>query len=165
MNKQGINEKWTSVKNLFENENFVREQIFCHDINIQMAKYKNQDQDELLLSLSCFSESIDCVMNNLPINIDILLLETYSHKLKEISNLPYGIKELKIIYKDISKNNVEKFIKSNKFNILFDVKLPFSTKIIVKLANIEYDVIILDNDNIKISTEYDIFTIHKNTLK
>jgi len=152
---------WTKIKISFENEDFVRKQIICFDINIVMSKYKNQDQDELLLSLSCFSNNINHMINNLPDNIDILLVETYSHILKEISNLPYGIKELKIIYKDISKNNIKHFINSNAFNILFNIKLPFTTKIIAKLCNIEYDVFILDNENIKISTEYDVFTIHK----
>ena len=161
MNGLYIIQEWNDIKNLFETEQFTSKQIICHDINIYMSKYQNQNDNELLLSLSCFSRNINYVINNLPNNIDVLLLETHSDNLIEISNLPYSIKELKIIYKDISKDKIHTFINSNKINILFNIKLPFQSIIVIKLCNIEYNVIIMDRQNIKIYTEYDVFHITK----
>jgi hypothetical protein len=84
MNTSSIVERWKNIKIYFEKEHFTSENFICDDINIYMSKYKNQNENELLLSLSCLSKNINNVINNLPDNVDILLLEVNSYDYTEI---------------------------------------------------------------------------------
>lgn len=134
----------------------------------------NKDNDNLILKINIYNKTDICkLMNNLPVNIDELVIKLDSSLFagylyfleKSFSNLPFSLNKIQFIYPYTYKQYLSK--KCTYYNILFDIKKPFNCKIFVYfgdlynyIKNCCYDIIIINNSTIELKNNDEIHTIN-----
>lgn len=171
---------WNEIKFSCENDNFiVSEFVYCK-IKITIIKKHNQ----VSFVINNINNRVVQIINDLPENISSLviyldIMTDFTYLETHLTNLPFGLNELKFIYYNSQYNSVPNNInvqhhnilykknptmkdieKEGKFNILFCVKIPFDCKFIVRYENIDYKVNSSNNDNeLELRTDENIIKI------
>lgn len=96
--------------------------------------------------------TVESIINNIPENVDNLIMTirgtVETRKLEKIfKNLPFNLKQLKFIYKESKLSEISVAQSNCKFNMLFNIKIPFNCEFIVNYDDKDFEVKYIDYEN------------------
>lgn len=133
---------WDEIKIFCENCKFTNQYFVYNENKIVLSKNNNL----VTLHIDKYTqESIESIINDLPTNIDNLLINitdtTQTFFLEKIFiNLPITLKIIKFYYKQGKLSEMKTMESNGIFNVLFGIKIPFNCKILIEYDEIEYHV-------------------------
>lgn len=124
--------------------------------------YESNNQIELLIKK--YSDNIKLILNNLPVNINTLIIELDKYLYDgSFNNLPSSLQKITLRVND-NVVNLKSKIKSGFFNFLFNIKIPHICAFYLSFDSNEYKLE-YNEDKTKIILEFsdDILTIEYNS--
>ena len=153
---------WEEIKFLCENSNFTVRGVVYNEIKMVI----NKRHGRITLNIGdCRNNDISLVMNNLPENIDNLVIGitaiTENKYLEKIfTNLPFTLKKIIFVYKQSKLSEMKTMQANGKFNVLFGIKIPFNCNFVVNYDGLDYNVSYNQSEDVvEIKSSSNIFKI------
>ena len=139
---------WDEIKFLCENSDLT----ICGFVYNRIKMIISKHNEKITLNIDYTDNTAELIINNLPENVDNLIMTirgtVETHKLEKIfKNLPFNLKELKFIYKESKISEISVAQSNCKFNMLFNIKIPFNCDFIVNYDDADYEVKYIDYEN------------------
>lgn len=138
---------WDEIIFICENNKVTRKKFLYFGMKITLT---NINDVKTLIINEIQEDRVD-FFNNLPQNIDgivIYIHETFNTRylMNMFTNLPSNLKLIKFVYSNSKISELKNMELRGKFNILFNIKLPFNCNFIVNYENEDYKANYLENN-------------------
>jgi hypothetical protein len=170
LNIENYNELILLLNYICDKRDFTKITLKYGGNKINLAK----DNKNITLKIDIYNcTDIHKLMNNLPINIDELVIklessiffDKFDNLEKSFLNLPFTLNKIQFIYPSIYKQYLSKKYKC--FNIFFNIKIPLNCKIFVYFGDFDnyvenccYNITIINTSMIELKNKNEIYTIN-----